>query len=922
MGGIVEALRMTWRAGRLHTGVFVVFTVLGAVAPVAVAWLTKLLLDGVTARGGAGAVLGPGVALAAAGLVMALVPHVLRYTSAETGRRVGLLAQERLFAVTERFVGMARFEDPAFLNRLRMALQHGGTTPGVVVAGALSTAGAVVTGLGFLGSLLVFSPWMPVLVLATAAPVLGVELRLARRRAGLHWRLTPVERREIFFRDLLTDAQAAKEIRLFGIGAHLRERMSVQRRRADGENRRQDRRELHAQGLTSLLGAAVAGGATIWAVLAAAGGRVTVGDVSLLVAAVAGVQAAGLAIVDGIARSHQQLLLFTHFREVLYAGPDLPVPASPREAAPLARGIEFRDVWFRYSPGHPWTLRGLNLTIPHGRTVGVVGRNGAGKSTLVKLLCRMYDPERGAILWDGVDLRDLDPAELRSRISAVFQDYMEYDLTAAENIGLGDLACLGDRGWCGASPPAASGGRTSSWPTSPGSWRSARRPSGRAGSLSLPGRAMWSSGSPRCRATPSPTRSPVRRGRPPCPGGLRPARRQRRPQHGLPALRLRPRHRPRREGGPRSPRAGTGRPEALRAGAGVMRKGRGGKDLPAALVVRSCLLGPLEDGLRLGDDGAPDGVVVPAEHGDVESVQLGRRVEAEPAAEHGRGAPPGRDRPGHVAAQVAGAHEVRPAGLPEGGVAQHLQDLGDEIGRAAQAQAGLHQALPHRQVQLGEGGEPRPQQLRGGAVLSDRPLPQIEGPAERLLGRAGLPGAQPGEALHGEPPEHDRVHLLGHGEQPVAALAAASPESDQAVAQPQGRQAGTQPGDVQSQVLAGRAGRVLPQVSHQLLHRHRASLFEQQRGEQPPHRGRSDGQGRVVVADLNTSQQAEEHVVAFLGHSILRPQGGPEHRAAGWEGPGWPLSGDPQEGLRRRRRGRGFAFSRPTANASLPARPR
>ncbi|MEU8171885.1 ABC transporter ATP-binding protein [Microbispora hainanensis] len=446
MSGIVEALRMTWRAGPLHTAVFTVFTVLGAVTPVAGAWLTKLLLDGVTAGGGTGAVLGPGVALAAAGLVMALVPHVLRYATAETGRRVGLLAQERLFAVTERFVGMARFEDPAFLNRLRMALQHGGTTPGVVVSGALSTAGAAVTGLGFLGSLLVLSPWMPVLVLASAVPVLAVELRLARRRAGLYWRLSPVERREIFFRDLLTDAQAAKEIRLFGIGAHLRERMSAQRRRADGENRRLDRRELGAQGLTGAIGAAVAGTAMIWAVLAAAGGRITVGDVSLLVAAVAGVQAAGLAVVNGIAQSHQQLMLFTHYREVLSAEPDLPVPAHPRKAAPLARGIEFRDVWFRYSPGHPWILRGVNLTISYGRTVGLIGRNGAGKSTLVKLLCRMYDPERGAILWDGVDLRDLDPAGLRGRISAVFQDYMEYDLTAAENIGLGDLAHLGDRG--------------------------------------------------------------------------------------------------------------------------------------------------------------------------------------------------------------------------------------------------------------------------------------------------------------------------------------------------------------------------------------------------------------------------------------------------------------------------------------------
>ena len=77
--------------------------------------------------------------------------------------------------------------------------------------------------------------------------------------------------------------------------------------------------------------------------------------------------------------------------------------------------------------------------------MGLIGRNGAGKSTLIKLLCRMYDPERGSILWDGVDLRELDPAELRARIGVVFQDYMEYDLTAAENIGLGDLERLHDR---------------------------------------------------------------------------------------------------------------------------------------------------------------------------------------------------------------------------------------------------------------------------------------------------------------------------------------------------------------------------------------------------------------------------------------------------------------------------------------------
>ncbi|GII04330.1 ABC transporter ATP-binding protein [Planobispora takensis] len=445
MRKVIIALRLSRQASPLFTAVFVTLTLLTAPMPVVTAWLTKVVLDDITAGAGPGEVLGKGVALAAAGVVTGLIPHISQYASRETERRVGLLAQERLFLATERFVGMARFEDPVFLNRMQMALRHGGTTPGVVVSAALSIVGSVVGGLGFLGALTVISPWMPVVITASVLPVLAVELWLARGRAGLSWRLSPVERREMFFRDLLTSTQAAKEIRLFGIGAHLRERMTEQRRLSNKENRRLDHRQVGAQSLIGVGGTAVAGGALLWAVLAAAGGRIGIGDVSLMVASVAGVQNAGVSLVHTIAQCHQQLLLFEHYLQVVTAGPDLPVARSPRAIAPLAGGIVFRDVWFRYSPDHPWALRGLDLTIPHGRTVGLVGRNGAGKSTLIKLLCRMYDPERGAILWDGVDLRELDPAALRARIGVVFQDYMEYDLSAAENIGLGALEHLHDR---------------------------------------------------------------------------------------------------------------------------------------------------------------------------------------------------------------------------------------------------------------------------------------------------------------------------------------------------------------------------------------------------------------------------------------------------------------------------------------------
>jgi ATP-binding cassette subfamily B protein len=87
----------------------------------------------------------------------------------------------------------------------------------------------------------------------------------------------------------------------------------------------------------------------------------------------------------------------------------------------------------------------VSLSIPYGRALALVGLNGAGKSTLVKLLCRFYDPTAGRITWDGVDLREMDVAALRDRIGAVFQDFMAYELSAAENVGLGDLAALHDR---------------------------------------------------------------------------------------------------------------------------------------------------------------------------------------------------------------------------------------------------------------------------------------------------------------------------------------------------------------------------------------------------------------------------------------------------------------------------------------------
>ena len=190
----------------------------------------------------------------------------------------------------------------------------------------------------------------------------------------------------------------------------------------------------------------LAGGLTLVgvsvAVARAIGGTFSVGDVTVFLAATLGLHAIIIGASSSAARAYEALLVFDNYLAVV----NEPVPPTGGAiAGPLRNAVEFHDVWFRYAEHLPWVLRGVSFRLPAGAGVGLVGLNGAGKSTIVKLLSRMYEPQRGSITWDGVDVRDLDPTGLRDRISAVFQDFMAYDFSAADNIGVGFLPALGDR---------------------------------------------------------------------------------------------------------------------------------------------------------------------------------------------------------------------------------------------------------------------------------------------------------------------------------------------------------------------------------------------------------------------------------------------------------------------------------------------
>lgn len=438
---LTAAAGLVWTAGphlALTLGGVALMT---GLAPVATAWLVKALVDTVAESNGGAAIADlapPAAGLALVGIVTLALPPVSAYCSAELERRVAVVVHTRLFSMINQLPGLRSFEDPTFHNQLRLAQQGGETAPPIVLSVGVTIVQEIVTLAGFTALLFVVSPIVAVLVLAAALPALVVERRLSRQQANLAFALSPHERRRIFYGNLQTDERAAKEIRLFGLGGHFLTRMLREFSLLNASARHLDRNILRHKLALGLLAAVLGGIALLVVANKAAAGSVSIGEIVVVVAALAGLQASTTATVTSVGHVHEALLLLDHYRTFVNRTHDIETDVH-RPCPPLIDAIELRDVWFRYAPDHPWILRGVSLRIPLGSAVGLVGVNGSGKSTIVKLLCRFYDPERGAVLWDGVDIREFEIASVRQRIATVFQDFMEYDLTAADNILVGDL---------------------------------------------------------------------------------------------------------------------------------------------------------------------------------------------------------------------------------------------------------------------------------------------------------------------------------------------------------------------------------------------------------------------------------------------------------------------------------------------------
>jgi len=445
-------LRLVWEADRPGTGAIAALTLVLALLPAAIAWVGKLIVDGVvlSARSGGGAdrervlwlvgvELGLMAGQMAANRLLSLRRELLR---AALGNRINERILEKALELELR-----HFEDADVYDKMQNARREASARPLSLVMQIFAIGQNLVT-LGVLSGLLWrLSPWSVLVVVAASIPAFLAEARLSAESFRLWTWRAPEGRRLNYLEWILTRDSHVKEVKLFDLGPLVLERYRALFRKFFEEDRALAIRRMRAGVTFGLVSLAAFYG--MYALMAgrAAQAAISLGDLTLYIAVFRQGQGAIQQILSAVGGMYEDALFMSN----LFSYLSIPTGGeAPRVAPALAppRGrpqeIEIRGVSFRYPGKEEWALRDLTLTLTPGEKLGLVGENGAGKSTLVKLLLRLYDPTEGEIRYGGVDLRDMDPKDLRARIGAVFQDFVRYQFTAAENIGLGSPAHVAD----------------------------------------------------------------------------------------------------------------------------------------------------------------------------------------------------------------------------------------------------------------------------------------------------------------------------------------------------------------------------------------------------------------------------------------------------------------------------------------------
>jgi ATP-binding cassette, subfamily B, bacterial len=337
------------------------------------------------------------------------------------------------------------FEDAGFQDQLERARRQ---TSGrmALIAQLFSQAQDIVTVASFAAGLILYAPWLIVLLLVALVPAFLGEAHFNARSYSLDYGRTPQRRELDYVRQTAASVETAKEVKIFGLNGFLIDRYVRLATDFYMANRRLAARRAGWGALFTAIGTIgyyLAYAYVAWRTLA---GQFTVGDLTFLAGSFRRLRTLLEGLLASLSTTAGQALYLDDLFAFFEVEPEILSPENPRPfPQPIRQGFVFEDVGFMYPGAERWAVRHLSFTLQAGEVVALVGENGAGKTTLVKLLTRLYDPDEGRILLDGRDLREYDLDALRGNMGVIFQDFVRYNLSAADNIAVGRISAREDR---------------------------------------------------------------------------------------------------------------------------------------------------------------------------------------------------------------------------------------------------------------------------------------------------------------------------------------------------------------------------------------------------------------------------------------------------------------------------------------------
>ena len=451
-------LKMVWETHRGYAAAIVALRTLRAVVPLAVLWVGKLIIDAVV---GAVQAHGAGQTVEWGHLVRLVLIELAIAVFGEALARAGTLVESLLGDLFSNRVSvrlmehaatldLRQFEDPEFYDHLERARRQTVGRIGLVAL-LLGTVQSIITLISLAAALLWYVPWLLLLLAIAVVPSFLGETHFAALGYSLLYRWTPERRQLDYLRYTGASNETAKEIKLFGLSRWLTERYAKLAQAFYDANSRLAIRHSVVSSLLVTLGTLGYYGAYGWIIyLTVTGyrspaGVFTLGVLTFLAASFRQSRDLIQGVLLSMSQIYEQSLYLADLFTFFAMRPTIASSNGARPAPrPIARGFEFHDVGFRYPGSDQWAVRHLDFRIEPGERLALVGENGAGKTTLVKLLGRLYDPDEGAILLDGVDLREYDVASLHRTIGVIFQDFVRYEMLVRENIGVGEIGAVDD----------------------------------------------------------------------------------------------------------------------------------------------------------------------------------------------------------------------------------------------------------------------------------------------------------------------------------------------------------------------------------------------------------------------------------------------------------------------------------------------